>query len=77
MDIYGAVTDGMGLPGWLSSKESACSAGDLQEMLVCSLGWEDPLEQEMATHSSILVSGVGAAPNGSGFSSSQGNTPMG
>ena len=28
------------------SKESACNAGDL--------GWEDPLEKEMATHSSIL-----------------------
>ena len=32
---------------WLSSKESACNAGDL--------GWEDPLEKEMATHSSILT----------------------
>ena len=28
-------------------KESACSAGDL--------GWEDPLEKEMATHSSIVA----------------------
>ena len=27
--------------------ESACNAGDL--------GWEDPLEKEMATHSSILT----------------------
>ena len=26
-----------------------------QEMLVRSLGGEDPLEQEMATHSSILA----------------------
>ena len=24
-------------------------------MLVRSLGWEDPLEEEMATHSSILA----------------------
>ena len=24
-------------------------------MLVLSLGWEDPLEKEMATHSSILA----------------------
>ena len=77
MDIYGAVTDGMGLPRRLSGKESACSAGDLQEMHVWSLGWGDPLEQEMATHSSILVSGVGTAPTGSRFSSSQGNKPMG
>jgi len=26
-----------------------------QEMRVQSLGWEDPLEEEMATHSSILA----------------------
>ena len=26
----------------------------MQEMWVLSLGWEDPLEKEMATHSSIL-----------------------
>ena len=32
-------------------KESACSAGDW----VQSLGQEDPLEKEMATHSSILA----------------------
>ena len=25
----------------------------MQEMAVWSLGWEDPLEKEMATHSSI------------------------
>ena len=27
----------------------------MQEMGVGSLGWEDPLEKEMATHSSILA----------------------
>ena len=27
----------------------------MQEMLVGSLGWEDPLEKEMTTHSSILA----------------------
>ena len=27
----------------------------VQETWVRSLGWEDPLEKEMATHSSILV----------------------
>ena len=26
---------------------------EMQEMQVQSLGWEDPLEEEMATHSSI------------------------
>ena len=32
-------------------KEFACSAGNPG----LSLGWEDPLEKEMATHSSILA----------------------
>ena len=27
----------------------------MQETRVLSLGWEDPLEKEMATHSSILA----------------------
>ena len=27
----------------------------MQEMLVQSLGWKDPLHEEMATHSSILA----------------------
>ena len=43
-----------GLPRWLSGKESACNEGD-EEMGVQSLGQEDPLEKEMATHSSILA----------------------
>ena len=45
----------VGLPWWFSGKDSACHVGDLQEMQVQSLGQEDPLEKEMATHSSILV----------------------
>ena len=28
---------------------------EIEEMWVLSLGWEDPLEEEMATHSSILA----------------------
>ena len=39
-----------GLPRWLSGKESACQAG----VAAPTLGQEDPLEKEMATHSSIL-----------------------
>ena len=27
----------------------------MQELLVGSLGWEDPLEEGMATHSSVLA----------------------
>ena len=40
-----------GLPWWLSGKEAPCQ---MQEMQIWSLGWEDPLEKEMATHFSIL-----------------------
>ena len=43
---------------WLSSKEFTCSVGDLKETRetwVRSLGWEDPLEEEMAAYSSILA----------------------
>ena len=40
-----------GLPGGSVGKESACNAGDP----VRFLGPEDPLEQEMTTHSSILA----------------------
>ena len=36
----------LGFPGGSGNKESTCYAGDL--------GWEDPLEEGMATHSSIL-----------------------
>ena len=36
-----------------SSQESACQAADASSG-VQSLGWEDPLEEEMATHSSVL-----------------------
>ena len=45
----------LGFPKWLSSKESACQCRRRQRHKVQSLGWEDPLEEEMATHSSILV----------------------
>ena len=31
------------------------ATGELQEMWVRSLGWEDPLEEGMATHSSLLA----------------------
>ena len=37
------------LPWWLRGKESTC------QCRVISLGQEDPLEKEMATHSSILA----------------------
>ena len=40
----------MGFPGGSDGKASACKAGDQ----VQSLGWKDPLEEGMATYSSIL-----------------------
>ena len=39
-----------GFPDSSDGIESICSA----ETQVLSLGWEDPLEEEMPTHSSIL-----------------------
>ena len=41
----------MDFPDGSAGKESACNAGEL----VQSLGWEDPLEKEMATRSGILA----------------------
>ena len=43
-----------GLPWWFSAKESECNAAAAGD-LVWSLGRADPLEEEMATHSSILA----------------------
>ena len=37
-------------PGGSEGKESTCNVGNLVQYL----GWEDPLEKGMATHSSIL-----------------------
>ena len=45
--ISETAQDEQGFPGGSDCKESACNVGDL--------GWEDPLEEGMATHSSILV----------------------
>ena len=42
---------GVGFPGGSVVKISS----DKQETRVRSLGWEDPLEKEIATHSSVLA----------------------
>ena len=42
---------GARLPWWLSGNDSTCNAGDAGQ----SLSWEDPLEEGMATHSSLLT----------------------
>ena len=44
----------MGFPGGASGKELPANARE-EETWVWSLGWEDPLEEGMATHSSILA----------------------
>ena len=41
----------MGFPGGSDCKESICNEGDW----VQSLGWDKPLEEGMATHSSLLA----------------------
>ena len=43
--------DHAGIPQWLSSKESPA----MQEKQDQALGGEDPLEKEMAIHSSVLA----------------------
>ena len=45
--ISETAQDEQGFPGGSDCKESACNVGDL--------GWEDPLEEGMATQSSILA----------------------
>ena len=49
---FSSTHEGLGFPGGSDSKVFACSAGDTQ---VQSLGWEDPLEKGLATHSSIIA----------------------
>ena len=49
--IFNSCIEWSGLPWWLIGKEYL----PMQEMWVWSLGWEDPLEKEMAIHSSIVA----------------------
>ena len=44
----------LGFPGRASGKEPACQCRR-HETWVRSLGWEDPLEESVADHSSILA----------------------
>ena len=45
----------MGSPGGANGKETPLLMQETHETRVSSLGREDPLEKEMATHSSILA----------------------
>ena len=49
-----------GLPSWLNGKESTRQAGDLGSVP----GMEDPLEEELATHFSMLLGPHGYSPWG-------------
>ena len=49
--VYNENEDYIGFPGGSVVK----NLPTIQETQVQSLGWEDPLEEEMATHSSILA----------------------
>ena len=51
--IYG-MSMYLGFPGGASGKESA-AVQEMQETWIQSLGEEDPLEQKITTHSSILA----------------------
>ena len=44
----------LGFPGGAVIKSLLASAGE-QETQIRSLGWENPLEKDMGTHSSILA----------------------
>ena len=50
-DFHFTSRDYWGFPGGSYGKESACNVGDLG----LSLDWEDPLEEGMAIHSSVLA----------------------
>ena len=52
---FNFTNSGDGNPGGASGKESHLLMQGAQEKQTQSLGWEDPLEREMATHSSILA----------------------
>ena len=51
-----SLTESEGFPGGASGKEPTCQCKmPMQKMHVGSLGQEDPLEEDLATHSSILA----------------------
>ena len=52
--IFTGKTPLMGFPGGLVVKNSPANEGDTGNMGL-SLGQKDPLEEKMATHSSILA----------------------
>ena len=45
----------VGFPGGASDKEPACQCRRHKRSRFKPLGWEDPLEEDMANHSSVLA----------------------
>ena len=64
MFILYFYTHFQGFPCGSDGKESTCK----QETHVQSLGWEDPLEKEMAIHSNILAWEIHAQRSLMGYS---------
>ena len=58
----------LGIAWWLGSKDTACNAGAAVDVGLIS-GLEDPLEEGMATHSSILAWGIHGQRSLGGYSS--------
>ena len=54
MRLWGVIKTMLGFPGGSVVKNQP-AIQETQEMWVQSLGQEDPLEEKMATHSSILA----------------------
>ena len=52
-EVNGPLRSGLGFPGGSAAKNLPAPE-ELQETWVWSLGWEDPLEEGMAIHSSIF-----------------------
>ena len=49
-----AIETSWGMSGVSLVTQTVKNPPAMQEIWVCSLGWEDPLEEGKATHSSIL-----------------------
>ena len=50
-------TGDLGFPGGARGKDPACQCRGCKEHRVRSLGWEDPLEEAMATHFTVFLPG--------------------
>ena len=55
VDQEATIRTGHGTVDWFQVAQRLKRLPPMQETWVQSLGWEDPLEKEMATHSSILA----------------------